>query len=94
MDKQQITVELRLFESGSLKAYADVTLPSELGEITVKGFRVIAKDGNAPWVAFPTNSFTKDGKFVDRPLLEVGRTLKRQIAEEVLAEFEGAGTKA
>ena len=91
MSGEQITVELRLFESGSLKAFADATFPSELGEITVRGFRVIAKDGKPPWVAFPSSSYRKNGEFVDRPLLEVGRALKRQIAEAILAEFKRLG---
>jgi hypothetical protein len=41
MADEEIVVSLHLFESGQLKAFADVTLHTSLGEITIKGFRVV-----------------------------------------------------
>ncbi len=90
MDNQGIRVDLKEFERGNLKAFADVTIPSALGELTLKGFRVICKDGAAPWVGFPTSSYTKDVKIVNKPVLELASGVKRQISEAVLAEFARA----
>src|SRR5262249_54256756 len=90
MATDKIVVELRRHESGKLKAFADVVLPSTLGEITVRGFRVVQDDGAAPWVAFPTTSYMKAGERVNKQIVEVGRSLKAQIADAVLAEFRAA----
>ena len=87
MDAENIIVDLRLFDRGSLKAFADITIPSTLGEITVHGFRVIQQDGKAPWVGFPAISYLKNGKTVNNPVLELPKKLQRQITDHVLAEF-------
>lgn len=87
MAESQLTVEVRPFERGQLKAFADVTIATAIGEITLRGFRVIQKDGEAPWVGFPATTYMKDGKTVNKPVLEVPRALHRQITEQILAEF-------
>lgn len=88
MADKGIVVELRLFDKGQLKALADVTLPSALGEITARGFRVIQGDGQSPWVAFPTSRYTKNGATINKPIIDVPRGLKRDIAEAILTEFQ------
>jgi hypothetical protein len=90
MNEESITIDLRLFDRGNLKAFADITIPSMLGEITVRGFRVIQKDGKVPWVGFPAISYIKNGKTVNNPILEVPKKLQLQIAKQVLAEFQRA----
>jgi DNA-binding cell septation regulator SpoVG len=87
MNESQITIELRRLERGSLKAFADVTFPSPVGEITVRGFRVIQKNDQAPWVALPSVSYVKDGQTVNKPVLELPRSLHKRVAEMILAEF-------
>ena len=96
MNEQSIIVELKLFEreGSNLKAFADVTIPSSLGEITIKGFRVIQKEGEAPWVGFPTSSYTKkDGKTVNNQIIETSKSLKRKLTDSILAEYKRATEK-
>lgn len=90
MDEPTLTVEVKKMDRGQLKAFADVTLTTPLGEITLRGFRVVQKDEQPAWVALPTSSYTKDGKIVNSPLLEVTRNLKRQLTDAVLAEYHKA----
>jgi DNA-binding cell septation regulator SpoVG len=90
MSESKLIVEVKKMERGNLKAFADVTLPTEFGEVTLRGFRVIQKDEQPTWVALPSSSYTKDGKIVNSPLLEVSRNLKRQITDAVLAEYHKA----
>ena len=91
MNEPTVTVEVKKMERGNLKAFADVTLETSLGEITLRGFRVIQKDEQPAWVALPSSSYQKDGKTVNSQLLEVSRKLKRQITDAVLAEYHKAG---
>jgi hypothetical protein len=86
----KLTVDVRLFERGTLQAFADVTFPSALGELTLKGFRVLQKEGEGAWVAFPSSSYTKEGKIINSPLLVVGGSLKKHLADAVLAAFKVA----
>jgi DNA-binding cell septation regulator SpoVG len=90
MPNDKIIVELRLHESGKLKAFADVTIPSTLGEITVRGFRVVQDGTAAPWVAFPTISYMKAGAKVNKQIVEVSRGLKSQLADSILTEYRDA----
>ena len=85
-----ITVEIKKMERGQLKAFADVTLTTPIGEITLRGFRVVQKDTQPAWVALPASSYMKDGKTVNSPLLEVTHNLKRQLTDAVLAEYHKA----
>lgn len=89
MTETGIIVEMKMVDYGKLRAIADVTFPSSVGEITIRGFKVIQSDGE-PWVAFPSSSYVKDGKRMNAPILEVSRGLRRQIIEAVMAEYEGA----
>jgi DNA-binding cell septation regulator SpoVG len=84
----QLTVDVRVFERGTLKAFADVTFPSALGELTLRGFRVLQKEGEAPWVAFPSASYTKDGKVINSQLMQVSGSLKKHLCDAVLAGYE------
>lgn len=84
MSEQNIIVELKLYEKGSLKAFADVTFE----DLTVKGFRVIQKDGEGAWVGFPTSSYTKDGKVINVQIIEPSRSLKKKICDLILAEYQ------
>lgn len=90
MNDLEMTIELRLMNRGNLKAFADITFPSALGEITVRGFRVVQKEGQEPWVAFPSSSYTKDGKIVNNPILEVSRGLKQKVTVAVLTRYKDA----
>lgn len=88
MGELKITVEIKRLERGQLRAFCDVTLFFEHGELTLKGCRVIQKDGQDPWIAFPTNSYEKDGKTINKPVLEFSQTLRRLITAAILAEYD------
>ncbi len=89
MNVEKILVEVRLYESGSLKAFANVTMPSEVGELTIKGFMVFQKDGKSPWVAFPNNKYTnKDGEEIKNQIIETSKAVKRKLEDLILAEYK------
>lgn len=87
MTDEQIVVSIHLYQSGQLKAFADVTLHTTLGEITIRGFRVVHKPDQAPWIAFPATSYQKDGKTKFKDLLDTPQATHRKVAEAILAEF-------
>lgn len=89
MSDRNIIVELKVFERGSLKAFADATIPSPFGELTVKGFRVMQKEGETHWVGFPTSSYVnKDGKRIDNQIFEPSKGLRKMICDLILAEYK------
>ena len=88
MDDEQIVVSLHLFESGQLKAFADVTLHTSLGEITIRGFRVVRNAGFQPWVAFPRTSYQKNGETKAKDLLDMLQAMHRKLADAILAAFK------
>ena len=90
MDIRDIVVEVkRLHNSGALKAFTDATLiTSSRGEITLKGFRVIQKDANDPWIAPPSSSYTnKEGKQINVPFLVISKAFKKELDESILKEY-------
>lgn len=55
-------VIIKIMDTGNLKAFASVILPTEVGDIEVKGFKVMeGKDGGL-WVAMPSREVKRDGK--------------------------------
>ena len=88
MNQPTILVELRRMNTGNIKAYADVTVPTSIGEITLKGFRVVQREeDDDPWVGFPNSTYPKNGKTHTRNLLEVRQGVKRQITAAILEDF-------
>ena len=87
MSDELIFVSIHLHQSGQLKAFADFTLQTPLGEITIRGFRVVQKDGGEPWIAFPAMSYQKDGEAKFKDLLDMPQATHRKIAEAILAEY-------
>ncbi|HEV8337618.1 MAG TPA: hypothetical protein VGR67_14490 [Candidatus Polarisedimenticolia bacterium] len=88
MDYKVIQVDMRRFEQGTIKAYADVTISTAIGEVTIKGFRVVSKNGEAPWVGFPNITYSKNGQTVKKAVLDLRSGVKRRIEEAVLLEFK------
>lgn len=77
--------DFRPLDKGALRAFADVTI----GEVTIKGFRVVHKDlvNSEPWVGFPQIRFEKDGKPVFRDVIEASREVRKEICEKILEEY-------
>lgn len=88
MSKHNVSADVRLIKKGSLKAIADVIFLSDLGEVTVRGFRVIQKDGDRAWVGFPTTNYTKNGEVVNKQILDVSKTMKHKLTDLILAEYK------
>ena len=87
MTASKIIVNVKACERGNLKAFADVSIPSEFGEVAIRGFRVIQEGNERPWVGFPSSSYMKNGQVVRSPLLQLGPALRRQVAEAVLEAY-------
>ena len=88
MEYENIKIDMRLVDLGKLRAFADVTLSTEVGEITLKGFRVVSGEEGRYWVGLPQNTFSKNGKRVNRPVMEMAPRVKRHITDKVLSVFE------
>lgn len=68
---------------GNLKAFADV----KIGDILIKDWRVIQKDGAAPWISGPQKMYEKDGQKKYTNLIEVSKELKQEIEKAILAKL-------
>jgi DNA-binding cell septation regulator SpoVG len=87
MNETKLIVELKQYKGDSLKAFADVTLCLAEGDFTLKGFRVIHQSGKEAWVAFPETSYTKDGKQVNKRIVEASKALNKKICDLILEEY-------
>lgn len=86
---EQVQVTLMLRDNGSLRATAEVSIPTPWGPLTVEGVKVIEKDANKPWVAFPSKEYAaKDGTKKYQKLLELPKPLQRAVSEVVLNEYK------
>ena len=56
MEVKGMRVDLNRVSLGQLKAFADVTFVSPVGELTIRGFRVLQEEGKTPWVGMPTTN--------------------------------------
>jgi DNA-binding cell septation regulator SpoVG len=88
--QNEILVELRLVENQkATKAYADITVDTFYGEITICGLRVIQKDNTEPWVALPDNSY-KDAdsqRYKHFTIIRIGARFKKAYTDAVLSEY-------
>jgi DNA-binding cell septation regulator SpoVG len=88
MEQPQIRVDLRRANGKSaVKAYADVTILTALGEITFRGSRVLQKDGQDPWVALPSSTYQKGGKLQRVHLLEARQAVLCLVKDAILIDF-------
>ena len=89
-EQSTISVDIHPHEKGQLKAFVDVTIKADIGEMTIMGFRIIHKDGDSPWVAFPKMTYTtKHGEQKDRQFLSMAPRNLRKITEAILKEWQG-----
>jgi len=85
MKEPQIRVQIRKpGKTGSIKAYADVSLSFPDGNLDLIGFAVIEQPGKSRWVAFPSNHG------VNRyfPVVDAKGRIRDQIIKSVLGEYE------
>ena len=91
MENEDLRVDIKFVDSGQIKAFADLTVMCSHGEITINGFRVIQGEGQSPWVALPTSTYTQNGAVKRKQLLDVTRKTRQRLAEEILRKFEEQG---
>ena len=87
--RSDITATVYLFKDAvNLKAYADVTFRSRVGEITVRRFKVIAADSGNLWVALPQFEYNQflSKKYVDAVTLS--KWTIRRVQRVVLNEYQ------
>jgi hypothetical protein len=86
---KDIKIAFDLFDgSSSLKAFAHLTIPTSFGEITVKRFKVFEKDDEDYWVALPSESFTKNGKRIFIPHVDMPKHIQRELGKKIISEYK------
>jgi DNA-binding cell septation regulator SpoVG len=84
-------VEVRIWPvkgASSLKAKADLSLLTDEGEFSIKGFRVVEVPGKEAFVAPPQEKYQdKDGKSAYKDLLWVSRSIQALIYPKILESY-------
>lgn len=88
MEVKGMRVDLNRVNLGQLKAFADVTFVSPVGELTIRGFRVLQEEGKTPWVGMPTTNYTKNGKVERKRILDMTRSTQKILSQIIVGEFE------
>jgi DNA-binding cell septation regulator SpoVG len=94
MDATDLVAEVNLYNgAGLLRAFADLTLRTAVGEITLKGYHVVAnKNGGGVFVAPPSERYTtKAGEIKNKRIVEASRPTERRIADAVMEAYRKAG---
>lgn len=88
----QFIIDLKLVnKEGPVKAYADLTITSDRGEITISGFKVIQKDGKEPFVALPTVDYKENPKeenYKRVPKASFSRLFQNFITDSILSQYQ------
>ena len=85
--KRDIAVEIRFAEkSGSVKAYADITLTFSDGDLQLIGFAIIEHPGKDLYVAFPQNR----GRNRYFPVVAAKGDLHEGIVGDILRAYKQA----
>jgi len=87
-NRSDITATVHLFKDAeNLKAFADVTIKSRVGEITIRRFKIIAYESGKLWVALPQFEYKTlfDRHYLDSVVMQK-RTLRR-IQRVVLKKY-------
>ena len=87
IDDVPVKVNVKVFEKGQLKAFVDITVCFGDHEITLLGYRVIQNGDQQPWIASPTSSYQKDGKSVNKKIVELSRKLDQIIKTKILVAY-------
>ncbi len=72
-------------KSGAVKAYADVRIETLDGALVLRGFSVVQKPGQSPWVGLPQKPGTTPGKYF--PMLEIEGDLRPMITKVILDAY-------
>lgn len=85
-----ISVDIKLVEKGDLRAFVDVSFKVSIWELTVQGFRILLGKDEKLWVAHPSQSFQREGRTEYKNILDMTRSMKKQIDNLILESYENA----
>ena len=80
-------LKVKKIEKGALQAFVDV----EIGEVHIKGFRVVQQPGQSAWVSVPQTEQVKNGTKRYFSLIELPNDLKRKVQDVVLEAWKDQG---
>ena len=72
--------KLKLVEKGNFKGFADV----QVGQIEIRGFRIIQQPGQSAWVSVPQSEYTKDNEKRYHNIVVLSEDLKQRVDAEIL----------
>ena len=77
-------INVRQFDSGSLRASADV----QLGDILIKGFRVVQQPNQRAWISPPQREWVdENGKKHFAPIVTLSGRLKAEVEAVLLSAW-------
>ncbi len=77
-------VKIKKIEKGALQAFVDV----QIGQVQIKGFRVVKQPGQSAWVSVPQTEQVKNGEKRYFNLIELPNDLKRKVQDAILVAWE------
>ncbi len=80
-------LKIKKIEKGALQAFVDV----QIGQVQIKGFRVVKQPDQSAWVSVPQTEQVKSGEKRYFNLIELPNDLKRKVQDAVLAAWEDQG---
>jgi len=88
MGADSIKVTLRMVRNvGPVKAIAHVTVPTLFGSITLRWFRVVELDTATVWVGFPSITYLRDGRPVNRAVVILPVPFRQQVQNAILEKL-------
>ena len=87
---EKLITEIWLNEGdGPVKASAEVTFPTEFGELTISRIKVIHQPDKLPWVCYPDISYKDEATQVWKhiPIIKPGAALNKRITESILLMY-------
>lgn len=81
-------VRITLHESGQLKAFADVTFPTTMGEITIRGYRIMQNPRAELWIGKPQSSYSSQGTTKYKNIVDYAQGTERQVRDAILAAYQ------
>lgn len=77
-----------LFESGILRAFADVTFKTDLGPVTIRRFKVLQNKSGAVWVAFPQSQFQTGNSTRFAELIRADEDVEGLLRTQILNAYQ------
>jgi DNA-binding cell septation regulator SpoVG len=77
-----------LKDQTSMKAKADVSLETEHGEFSIKGFRIVQIGSKEPFVGSPQEKYMAKGVMQYKDILYLDRKFQAFICTEIIKEYK------